>query len=143
MPLHTPIEPFGAWQEGAMKNVADHFRPTYTVDGLGLPGFAGYVEVVRGQKYQHLPTRNFSEPSDIGRIIQPSSISTEFGYWPAGVDLKDGDLIRDVTPGGLINGIVYCFLGAATAFDAIPVAEASYANVELRQEPKAPEDLPA
>src|SRR5262245_63973898 len=84
MPLHTPIEPFGAWQEGAMKNVADHFRPQFNVDGLGLPHAAGYLEVVRGQQYQHLPTRNFSEPSDIGRIIQPSSISTEFGCWPAG-----------------------------------------------------------
>src|SRR5215468_2997902 len=110
-PLHNPIEPFGAWQQGSMLNVADHFRPTYSVDGLGLPGFAGYVEVVRGQKYFHLATRNFSTPSEVGRILEPSSISTEFGYWPAGVDLRDGDLIRDVTAGGLLFGTVYRFLG--------------------------------
>lgn len=143
--MSAPIEPFAAWQVGSMLNVCNIYRRTRPAnsDGRGKPGPGTWSLVVAGQAYQHIATANFSGPSDIGRIVQPSQISVEYGIYPAGVDIEDQDVIRDVTPGGGLFGQVYRILGAATVFDQIPVPEAAYQNVELRQLPKPPQDLPA
>ena len=133
------------WAQGTFQQRFDLFTPDVdpNTDGRGTPGNRGWSVVARGLPYFHLSTRNFSEPSVMGRALQPSSISVEFGYGPVDTPWSDQDCIRDVTPGGALNGSVYRVLGAPTLFDGIPVADAAYSSVELRELPHPPEDLPA
>jgi hypothetical protein len=132
------------WMAGSMKNRCNTYRRQVetNTDGRGKPGNRSWEPVLVNEPYQHRATRNFSQPSVGGRIIQPSAISAEWGDFPPGLDIKDQDILRDVTPGGGLNGQVYRILGAPTVFDGIPVPEAAYQECELRQEPKIPADLP-
>ena len=111
-------------------------------DGAGLPGNRRWLLAVADVPYYHAPTRNFSEPSVIGRMLSPSQISVEYAYFLPDVDIQDQDMIIDTTPGGVLFGIAYRVLGSRTAFGPVPVPEASHINVELRQEPHGPEALP-
>jgi hypothetical protein len=114
-------------------------------DGRGEPAMSGYTVIATDFAYLNYSTRNFSQPSEIGRVLQPSVISVQWGYSTPDAPWEDGDLLRDTTAGGLLFGVVFRILGPPTRYDSIPldIAESAFSNVELRQLPRAPVGLPA
>lgn len=132
------------WEE-CLVHVGDVYRQGFdpNSDGSGTPGSTGWGLVRAGLRYLNFSTRNFSQPSEIGRILQPSIISVQWGFSTPDAPWQDTDLIMDRTPGGLLNGMAFRILGPPTAYDPIPagILEASFSMVELRQEPRVPVGL--
>lgn len=119
-------------------------------DGRGMPVMTGYTVIASNLPYLNYSTRNFSQPSEIGRVLEPSQISVQWGYSTPDAPWQDGDLLRDTTiyengSHGLLFGVVFRILGPPTRYDPMPrgIAESSFSNVELRQLPRVPQGLPA
>jgi hypothetical protein len=134
------------WEE-SLVHTGKLYRPQVdpNSDGGGTPGNRGWVVVAAAFEYLNYSTQNFSQPSSIGRILEPSSISVQWGYSTPDCPWKEADIILDQTPGGLLFGLAFRILGPPTQYDAMPrgIAESAFSKVELRQEPHVPEGLPA
>lgn len=133
------------WAE-CLRHVGKLYRHTVApnTDGGGTPGNRGWTIVTASFPYLNYSTQNFAPPSVVGRILEPSSISVQWGYSTPDCPWKDADLILDQTPGGLLFGVAFRILGPPTQFDSMPldIAESSFSKVELRQLPHVPADLP-
>ena len=109
-------------------------------DGGGTPGSRAWTVVVASFAYLNFSTRNFAQPSLLGRVLSPSEISVQWGYSLPDTPWQDQDLLLDQTPGGLLFGLAFRILGPPTQFDPMPIdiAESAYSQVELRQLPHVP-----
>jgi hypothetical protein len=134
------------WSE-TLVHVGVLYRPIVDAnsDGGGTPSESGYQVITAALQYLNYSTRNFSEPSAIGRILQPSIISVQWGFSTPDAPWQDGDLILDATPGGLLSGLAFRILGPPTQYDPMPagIDESSFSMVELRQLPRVPAEIAA
>jgi hypothetical protein len=122
------------WAE-TLVHLGTLYRPAVNPnsDGGGTPGGEGWTLVTAALQYLNYSTRNFSQPSAIGRILEPSSISVQWGYSTPDAPWHDQDVVLDQTPGGLLFGLAFRVLGPPTQYDPMPIGivESAFSQVEL------------
>src|SRR5262245_50191932 len=76
------IDPF--WNDWFV-HIGKLYRPVVDpdsdpIDAPGTPGNRGWQVILAGFPYLNFSTRNFADPSVIGRVLEPSQISVQWGY---------------------------------------------------------------
>ena len=84
-------------QQRAYSHRFNIYRASRSISSLGAPADDTWTLVAAGVPARRVLTQNDNDPTGAGRVKRRSALTEDGIHFPDGVDIKAGDLIKDVT----------------------------------------------